>query len=85
MDQYEHLYAIDLGSGASGSAVVLEGSDHARVAAGDVREVSVRVRAPASEPAVTSRSVEFRVRALDDQRLVVTEQSRFLAPSAISH
>lgn len=84
MDQREHVYAIEIdgpGSGG-GAAIVLEGTDRVKVAAGDVRAVSVRLRAPPSEPAVTSTPVDFRVRALDDPRLVVTEDSRFLAPTA---
>ena len=85
MDQREHSYAIELapaaGSATGAAALVLEGADRVRVAAGEVREVPVRLRAPASSAAAGSAAVEFRVRALDDPRLVVTEDSRFLAPA----
>jgi len=74
--------AIAGGASAGGDDFVLEGADRAKVAAGEVREVAVRVRAPASQSAVASRSVDFSVRALDDPRLTVTEDSRFLAPAA---
>ncbi len=88
MDQRDHVYAIELGAignGVGSHSIVLEGSSRASVAAGDVREVSVRLRAPVSTPAVVSTSVDFLVRALDDPDLVVTEDSRFLAPAAASH
>ncbi len=79
MDDDAHDFEISV-SGIEGMELVAE-RNPARVRSGEVAEVPARVRVdPYSLPA-TSSTIEFRVRATDDERLERSEEARFLGPA----
>ena len=77
MDQKVHRYAIT----ASGiEALAYEGDPEVEVAPGEIRDVPVRLQAPARVLHGGSTEIRFEVRTTDGSELSVAEESRFLAP-----
>jgi cytochrome c oxidase accessory protein FixG len=77
MDQKLHRYAI----AASGiEALVYEGDPEVDVAPGEIRDVPVRLQAPARVLRDESTEIRFEIRTTDGSDLSVQEESRFLAP-----
>jgi cytochrome c oxidase accessory protein FixG len=77
MDQKVHRYAITV-SGIE--ALVFEGDSEVDVAPGEIRDVPVRLQAPAHVLHEASKEIRFEVRTTDGSELSVEEESRFLAP-----
>jgi len=77
MDQKIHRYAIT----ASGiEALAYEGDAEVDVAPGEIRDVPVRLQAPARALRDASTEIRFEIRTTDGSDLSVAEESRFLAP-----
>ena len=78
MDQKVHRYAI----AASGiEALVYVGDAEVEVAPGEIRDVPVRLQAPARVLHDGSTEIHFEVKTTDGSELSVEEESRFLAPA----
>lgn len=77
MDQKAHRYAITA-SGIEGLSY--EGDREVDVAPGEIRDVAVRLQAPARVLRDASTQIRFAVRTTDGSDLTVQEESRFLAP-----
>ena len=77
MDQKIHRYAIS----ASGiEDLVFEGDPRVEVAPGEIRDVAVRLQAPARVLHEGSTEIHFAVSTTDGSGWSVEEESRFLAP-----
>lgn len=77
-DDRPHRYRIAV-SGLEGAALV--GDAVVEVAAGEVRNVPARVRAPLRPVKRVSHSIRFHAVSLDDAALRISEPSRFLKPA----
>jgi cytochrome c oxidase accessory protein FixG len=78
MDQKVHRYAIT----ASGiEALAYEGAAEVEVAPGEIRDVPVRLQAPARVVHGGATEIRFEVRTTDGSGWSVAEESRFLAPT----
>jgi cytochrome c oxidase accessory protein FixG len=78
MDQAAHNYHLRAG-GIHGLKVILDQA-HIRVAPGEVQDVAVRLRAEDDELHVRSTKVHFILTAVDNPRLSVRREARFLGP-----
>ena len=77
MDQKMHRYEITA-SGIEG--LVYEGTPAVDVAPGEIRDVPVRLQAPARAVRGGATEIRFAVRTTDGSEWSVEEESRFLAP-----
>jgi cytochrome c oxidase accessory protein FixG len=78
MDQRDHAYRLAV-DGPEGASVDYRAEDLA-VAAGEIRDVAVRVRIPPESLRERSTEIELELEAVDDERIAVREGSRFLGP-----
>ncbi len=80
MDQKAHTYAV-VAAGVPGLTAI---SDPViEVAAGEIADVPVRLRAPAASLHKVSTTIEFTLTSTDDAGWEVSEHSRFLAPATV--
>jgi len=81
MDERDHRYMLDV-SGIESLRLELDAADagEIRVPAGEVRDLVARLRVEPDELEHRSTEVKFRLRALDNSKLNVTEEARFLGP-----
>ncbi len=78
MDQRDHRYVLTA-SGLPAMTLALD-DNHIDVPAGQVRQLSVRLRVDPAELTKQSTEVRFELSAMDDERIKVTEVARFLGP-----
>ena len=78
MDEQQHVFRIDI-SGLKGAQLIAR-EQEVLVPAGEVLELPVRVRIDPYELKKTSQDVEFRLHALDNPKLDVTQTGRFVGP-----
>jgi cytochrome c oxidase accessory protein FixG len=78
MDEQHHTFRIEI-SGLPGATLISRESE-VPVPAGEVLELPVRVRIDPYELKKTSQDVEFRLYALDDPELDITQTGRFVGP-----
>jgi len=79
MDTAAHEFEISV-AGIEGLELVAE-RNPARVESGEVAQVPARVRIDPYALSASSNAIEFRIRALGDERLHRAEEARFLGPA----
>ncbi|GAB3277816.1 cytochrome c oxidase accessory protein CcoG [Parahaliea aestuarii] len=77
MDSEMHEYRVEVGGLDN---VLLIGETHHTLSAGEVRELSLRLRMPAGVLDKPSTEIEFTVTATDNPDIAVTAESRFMVP-----
>lgn len=78
MDQRDHTYRIDVG-GLDGVKIV--GEQQVEVAAGEIRDVPMRLEMPFDALEAGSRKMTFTLSSTDDSGWELTEESRFVVPA----